>query len=182
MHLEGRLIAVVETLVLPAQPATGSVNYIPLGGDGFSAPNGAYAVNNFSLTGDATGGLLTFNVTMDNRYCSLVSYATGLIGQVTPTDAEFRTILRSLTGNAVPEIVHAGIREALVAAFVVEVNELWSVPPVILPGGPDVGQLSWNWVNADGDSFSLDALIYVFNIRVREMTPMGPLLWAKGAL
>ncbi len=49
-------MAVSTTFTPPAQPTAGNLTYVPLGGDGFSAPLAAYAVQDFQDIGDATGG------------------------------------------------------------------------------------------------------------------------------
>lgn len=181
MYLEGGLISVIETVTLPAQPTAGNVTYIPLGGDGFQAPQGAYSINGHAVTGDAGGGVAQLRINCDARYCSLISWTNGFIAQGTPADVEFRTTMSSISGAGVPLMTHSGITVALVAAFVVEINELWNVPPVILPGAGDPGTLLWTWVNTLADVYSCSAMIYLFDIRVRELTPMGPLLWARGS-
>ncbi len=103
------------------------------------------------------------------------------MGQGTPADADFRFTVSSLAGNAVPLLTHAGVVTAIDASFVVEINELWNVPPVILPGAQEPGIASCRWVNVDSDAYLMHAFIYLFDIRVRELTPMGPLLWARGS-
>ncbi len=174
-------MTVVDTLTLPDQPTTGSTNYIPLGGDGYSAPIAAYSVAGFQTAGDASAGLLQQAIVCDARYCSLVSWVTGSIQQATPADADFRFNLSSLSNRSVPLMTHAGATVAIAAAFTVEINELWVPSPVVLPGGTDIGTIALNRVNVDGDVYNAHAMIYLFDIRVRELTPMGPLLWARGS-
>jgi len=157
------------------------VSYIPLGGDGYTAPIAAYGINGMDTTGDASGGLVTQVVEMDNRYCSLVSYVTTAVQQATPADAETRQLINTVSGRGNPQLNFSADLVALAAAFTTEINNTWNPPAVILPGGSDVGRIQVGWVNVDTDSYFLHALIYLFDIRVRELTPMGPLLWARGS-
>jgi len=55
------------------------------------------------------------------------------------------------------------------------------VPPIILPGGPEVPTIRARALNVNGDFVFLEAQIFLFNIRVRELTPMGPLVFARGS-
>jgi len=179
--VEGDPISVTADLVLPAQPTSGTTTYIPLGGDGFTSPIAAYAVNAFALTGDASSGTATQTVTLDDRYCGLVSFVSFNIAQGTPADADFRAFINSSTGFSIPQIMDAGVVTAIAAAFGLEINHTWNCPPVMLAGGTDVGRITLAVENVLSDVMKLFTLIYIFDIRVRETTPMGPLLWARGA-
>ncbi len=81
--------------MLPAQPAVGQVQYVPLGGDGFRAPFAAYAISSHTVAGDAGGGFAQLRISMDPRFCSLVAWTTIGITQVTPADAVLRGIVGS---------------------------------------------------------------------------------------
>ncbi len=181
--MEGDPISVNESIILPAQPAGGVVNYVPLGGDGFTSPFAAYTVNNMNDTGDATGGSAVLKVTMDPRFCALIQYVTWNIGQATPAAAEFRLrIVSSL--NAVPLLVSQGTAAniSLNVSSGNEVGETWTPTPIILPGSGGVAPfLEARFANVDTDVYKLFMNIFLFNIRVRELTPMGPLLWARGS-
>lgn len=173
----------VDTAVtLPAQPSAGAVTFLPLGGDGYTAPFAAYSVNGFADTGDASGTFLRLTVNMDARFCSLVAFINGQIEQGVAADAAMRL---TVTGGGSPEQVDQGIVTAVPTAVVLSnVAQQWSPVPFVLPGGTPGGTSPRIFVrvaNVDGDVVKLDALIYLFNIRVRETTPMGPLLWARGA-
>jgi hypothetical protein len=50
-----------------------------------------------------------------------------------------------------------------------------------MPGGPSDPNVRFEMVNVLADVYSMHLLVYLFNIRVRELTPMGPLLWARGS-
>lgn len=180
MHLEGRAIAVAAAFTLPNQPTTGgTVTYVPLGGDGFSAPFAAYGIKTFAAVGDVSGGSVVMTATFDPRYCSLVAFATIQITQGTAADADARVLLR---GDSVPSVLLQETLDSVpITASAFQVARTFAFAPLIIPGGGENGQLQVSFTNVDADVFFVDAMIYLFNIRVRELTPMGPLLWARGA-
>lgn len=178
-------MSVAEDWTLPAQPTIGTVNYVPLGGDGFQAPFAAYNVMGAAIVGDAGGGSARVTCRMDDRFCSLVAFFTGQNAQDTPADGEFRFFLAA---DQIPQQVNQGDLTALAAGVDSHSLAHTMVPtPIVLPGGsrgPGVGadpRIDVRFLNALADVVSMDALIYLFNIRVREVMPMGPLLWARGA-
>lgn len=165
---------------MPAQPTSGgTLDYIPLGGDGFSAPQAAYGLKTFASAGDASGGSLVMTATLDNRYCSLVAFATVQITQGTAADADVRVLLR---GDTIPSVLlQETLDSVALTASAFQVARSFSFAPLIIPGSAENGQLQVSFTNVDGDLYFVDSMIYLFNIRVRELTPMGPLLWARGA-
>lgn len=180
MCLEGRAIAVSETVTLPAQPTTGVVDRIPLGGDGYSAPMAAYAVVQHQVTGAVGGGSASLQVNMDPRFCSLISYITMANEQVSAADADVRLVIFGTQGR-IPVLTETG-EIASVGFGSTSLERTWNPTPVILPGGTAPGAaLIGQMLNVDADVYKLSALIYLFKIDVRERTPMGPLLWARGA-
>lgn len=176
-------MAVTEAFTLPAPPTTGSVEYLPLGGDGFSAPFAAYNVINAQVSGDASAGRASITCNMDSRYCALVAYASVAIEQGTSADADVKVFL---AGESFAEQTFQAPVESISATIASRtVTKTWNPTPFVLPGArlQDATQprLDFRALNVDGDEFFLSALIYLFNVRVRELTPMGPLLWARGA-
>jgi len=159
------------------------VGYVPLGGDGYTAPFAAYTVDLMEDVGDGSGGTATLTVTMDPRFCALVQYATWDIAQATPAAAEFRVRLGALQ-QKVPIQTDQGT-QANISATVSssrEVTRVWEPVPVVLPGGEGPAPfLEGKWANVDTDVYRLSIQIFLFNIRVREVTPMGPILWARGS-
>jgi len=163
---------------LPAQATTGRVKYIPLGGDGFQAPFAAYAISGVTLTGDAGGGSASINCTLDNRYVSLVAYSTGAINQVSSADVDHRF---RIVADGAPVLVSAGTIEAISAdVSAATINRTWQPPPVLVPGSVPAN-LVHDWLNVLNDDYKMHAYIYLFDIRVRELTPTGPLLWSRGS-
>ncbi len=153
---------------------------IPLGGNGFTAPIAAYQITGHAVTGDASSGAATLAVTMDNRYTSLISYVTFSVAQATAADADFRATISS--GTVWPTMSDSGLITAIAALVSGQtVTRTWEPPPAILPGGATTPTLQIQMLNVDTNVVSMSALIYVFDIRSRELTPMGPLLWARGS-
>ncbi len=177
--MEGRAVAVTETVVLPAQPAAGTVEFVPLGGDGLSAPRAAYAVKGFLLTGDVSGGQIQTQVTMDDRYTSIVSYVSFNMSQATSADVDFNI---AISGARTPQMTDSGVAVAISSTIdAVEVRHTWLPPPQLLPGGTEIAFVRTKVLNVDSDVLRSEMWIYLFNIDVRQKTPMGPLLWARGS-
>ncbi len=176
-------MSVTSTVTLPAQPTDGTVDYVPLGGNGFNAPLAAYSVVSHAVTGDAGGGFAQLEVVMDDRFTSLIAYATLQNAQVASADADMRMVIAGSTGqNNVPLQV---LTQPVVAiSATVNANTLgltWNPTPIVMPGGQRVGRLLAQMLNVLSDVYRLSMLVYIFDIRVRELTPMGPLLWSRGA-
>ncbi len=175
-------MAVSESINLPSQPGVGSVSYLPLGGDGYTAPFAAYQIIQWEITGDASGGAVVFGASMDMRYTSLVGFVNSHVQQQTAADADFRF---HLSGDTFAEQAFSGTATKISGTIAgATVQKQWNPTPFIMPGGvpgSSLPRIAARWLNVDGDVFELNALIYLFNIRVREVTPMGPLLWARGA-
>lgn len=177
--MEGCAISVSEILTLPAQPVSGTLERIPLGGDGFTAPIAAYVIQDFALTGDAGGNNVSHHVAMDERFCSLVAYMSIRNVQATELDAD---VLMQVGGPRNPILT----RQELVVATdsnisTTTIATTWNPTPYMLPGGGALSNCNTRVLNVLGDVVSLDVLIYLFNISVREKTAMGPLLWSRGA-
>lgn len=67
-------MAKTETIDLPNQPAeNGSIDFIPLGGNGLVAPHSAF-YGSVNLVGNATGGLITITVNRDPRFEHVVAF------------------------------------------------------------------------------------------------------------
>lgn len=172
-------MSVSESITLPGQPSAGILDIIPLGGDGFTAPKFAYQLRAMELVGDAGGGNVAMTMNMDPEWCSLVGYMTLRINQVAAADADFVFIIG---GDGTATVALNGLAVATAAA----VNsgtiwKTWRPEPLILPyGGNPVASV--RVANVLNDVVQLDALVYVFDPRVRETTPLGPLFWSRGTL
>lgn len=176
-------MSVTATFTPPAQPGTGVLTYVPLGGDGYTAPQAAYAINNFEVIGDASAGHARLTVEMDPRFCSLVAWVSFSIRQATSADAEYRLTVGSTSGaTQIPTQADSGLVVAISSTITTaEINKMISIVPMMMPGAGQSGRVEANFLNVDTDTYRMSLLIYLFNIRVRELTPMGPLLWARGS-
>lgn len=171
-------MTVVASVTLPAQPSTGTLTRVPLGGNGFSAPNAAYALDNMNVTGDAGGGSAILTVTMDDRFCALVAYTTAVNVQTASADADLRM---RIVATGAPVVVFSELIPAISATVsTATISKTWFPEPVVIPGTQQ-GTLTHDWLNVLGDVYFLNAMIYLFDIRVREVQPMGPILWARGS-
>jgi len=179
--VEGDPIAVSVAVTLPAQPAVGRVTYIPLGGDGKMSPIAAYSVVGVGVTGAAGGGSALMTVTMDDRYSSLIQYVSWSNDQVARADADFRTRIATPI-RLTPILSDSGLQTSISSSIAsATVSRTWAPPPVILGGGSSPGFLEHAMLNVADDEYLLNAMVFLFDIRVRELTPMGPLLWARGS-
>lgn len=138
----------------------------------------AYSIKAFNVSGAVGGGAASIQITMDNRFCSLISYAAIQIAQGTAADAGLRWLINGDTIASIVDTPTANSVPSGVTSF--EVGNLFQPPPVILPGSENTA-LTVFAANVDGDEYFLDAFIFLFDIRARELTPMGPLLWARGS-
>ncbi len=178
-------MAVTETLELPSQPASGVTEYLPLGGDGFVAPFAAYLIRNMALTGDASGGNITWIVKMDPKYCALISYITLRNAQATPADMEY---VLAIGGDRVPDFIDQGLIDTVAQTIdSTGASVTWRPPPYMMPFGKFAGaSFSPNFnakiLNVDTDAAQVSALVYLFDARVRESCEMGMNLWQRGSM
>ncbi len=182
--MAGDPITVSTSVTLPAQPVLGTVAYIPLGGDGFIAPFASYVVQGFRATGDASSGRVELNIQMDDRFCSLVQFVSLEIAQATEASADFRMFIGSTAPvSAIPRQNESGVIQSVdpLVTNGREISRTWSPVPYILPGGRLAPSIVIQALNVDTDNYFVDASIYLFDITVREKTPMGPLLWSRGS-
>ena len=169
-------MAVSTTVQLPAAPAGGgSLDYIPLGGNGIVAPHAAYGVKDFTVTADASGGKLAMIIKLDNRFCSLVSWVEVTNAQAISADEEVRMTVK---GNLSPSQTLQGQLHADSSVLDNEtLAATWSPTPFLYPGGgTDLAEIVVNMRNTNGDVMEVSALIYLFDIRARELAPIQGLL------
>lgn len=168
-------MTVETTLALPAQPTTGTMQYVPLGGDGLTSPHAAYMLRSVQIAGDSSSGQAIIKVAFDRRWTTLVQFVTGQVsGVAAPVAFQF-----IISGELMPSVIDKGTDSFDTVGIQPSAGHTWFPPPVLVPGGAD-GELKLTWLNVDGDTFFCDSLIYLFNIDVRQKTPIAPLLWARG--
>jgi len=153
-------------LTLPDQPAAGLVTWLPLGGDGFTAPHSAYLLGRVALANDAGGGLAVTTITLDPRYESIVSQvmfqkdsvaaATLFMLEVATANADYIDRIRSSADNAVGDAINSAA---------------WSPAPFL-----KAATLTLTTPNTDTETNYLDALIYNFNKEASQVSPLNVLL------
>lgn len=158
------------------------MNYVALGGDGFSAPFSAIVVRAMSLTHDASAGNATISIVMDDRYCSLVSYAAFNIEQATIDDEQVIQMSIASAGGTANMIDLIAGRAAPTTMTSPNYGGLWTPPAWILPGSSLVTTLSFAADNVNTDVSFLGALIYQFDLNVRQTAPVGLLNFARGSI
>lgn len=161
----------------------GNVAFIPLGGDGYGAPIAAYSISGPQVVGDGSGGNARLDIVMDARYSSLISYSTLVVRQGTAADIDVqRTIGGASSGRAIPLLIENLKAVANSATVSIDtIAENWFPPPVLLPGATDIARLRYRIQNVLNDTAIIYSLIYLFQLNVRQVNPMGPILWARGS-
>lgn len=179
--MEGCATSVSAVLTLPSQPTTGTVTYIPLGGDGYRAPFAQYNILGFTLAGDASGGSALLQVKMDDRYTCLVPFMQAS-RQGTDADAFVRMEVTAPGLTAVPITFGETVVSSGASISPNEIRTTWQLPPQLLPGQRDTPACVMVMDNIGvTETFRLSLLIYLFNLNVRQVSAMGGLLWAKGS-
>ncbi len=148
------------------------MEYVPLGGDGRSAPMGCYFCR-AEIAGDASGGNASIIINYDTRYTNLTAYLNLMIA-VDAAAGDF--LLGTFTGQgasaAQPQIVGT-IPQVATAVNTNNGTFLWYPPPVFYQQEgqafavvPNVGV---------GETYKLAIEVLVFDPDVRRLTPL-PLL------
>lgn len=173
MYLAGRALSVVAvnlTVLMPNQPASGQVKYVPLGGDGYSAPHSAYSCF-LTLAMDASGGNSTINLQFDPRFTQIVSYMRNEVVGVAADTAQ-RMFVRIDGDEIISDTVFATFWTGTALA-----TRLWKPPGVIGTSTQvDTAYMTAQMVNTDGDTHNFTCRVYNFDKRARELTPLPVLL------
>lgn len=163
-------MSVSATVTLPAQPAQGALNYIPLGGDGRSAPLGCYFCR-LEVDGDAGGGTAAVTINFDPRYTNLVAYVNVLI-EADAAAGDFATWIAQSGQVATPDRVFVVGTIPNVATGVSTDNSsfLWYPPPIYYQGS---GYCSMKVLNVGvNETYKLTVEVLCFDIDVRRLTPL----------
>ncbi len=167
-------MAVAGEFTIPQQPADGSgadallggLRLIPLGGNGKTAPQLMYVIS-ASLVSDGSGGANSITVNFDPRFKSLVTLVNAV----------------NTSASGAIEVVYELVTTVSNTRFrafdpAVPVNDLdtlnvsvWNPPPIV-----DADQLVTKVPNVTGDTHIMNAVIYCFNRRVLELTPIYKIL------
>lgn len=166
-------MSVTNTLVMPSAGAT----FVPLGGDGLSAPHAMYLVDQ-TLAGAAGGGSATHTFTMDSRYCSMLQWVHMAVGG-SNSDQQYRIMMSSNPAGTSPRVGVTGTLVGVVSAISTEgASGFWSPPSTVMPPS---AELNVTFVNVDGDTFRVSCEILLWDIRVRELAPWPYLMNASGS-
>ncbi len=162
-------MAVNAQVVLPAQPATGSVVYRPLGGDGYTSPMSAYLVRLFGIAGDASGGVASLDLFTDPQFESVFSFVS--LAATSPAASEavrFDLYQRDAAAGGISRWEFPGT-----LSFNADVGSICSFAP---PPLFDIGRLSMNTDNVDTETYFMAALVYNFARDAAQKTPLATLL------
>lgn len=176
---------------LPDDPPAGvTIEIVPLGGDGMSAPQSAYSVK-AELAGDSSNGFIGIEVAFDPQYCALVQYLswswkpfTGSADQ----SGHVRAAVRNRKDGEVAQqnfyqgyFTGSGSSGEIVDTF--GHNGTWNPPGILatydrtISSFSDKPRLSVQCPNqGTSDELVLTARILNFDRRARELTPLSVLL------
>ncbi len=166
-------MAVSSSVTLPANPTAGETLYIPLGGDGRSAPLGCYFCR-VDLAGDASGGGALITINFDQRYTNLVAYANLRIqADAAAGDFSMQVVATSAAATADRVQIVGTIPQVATAVTGDNGGFLWYPAPIFFQGRgsclaqvPNVGAL---------ETYKLTVEVLCFDIDIRRLTPL-PLL------
>lgn len=161
-------MSLLSTTQLPAQPTVGTTVWVPLGGDGVTAPLGYYDVQS-RLVGDAGGGSASIQVIFDTRYTNLMSFAN--IGVQADTAAtEFSLDFQKSSAALTSIQINGTMPFTLEASFTQNSSYMWYPPPVFFAGD---GQVLFRTVNEDAtETYSLTLQVFAYNRDVRNRMNM----------
>jgi len=160
-------VSVTETLVLPAQPTTGSTVIRPLGGDGYLAPQSYYLVD-MRLDSDASGGTNVLRVDLDPQFQNVVGLMqASMIGGL----ADRITRLDIFEASRIETGPRFSCQANMVRNSDVGTNLMYAPPPVF-----DVGRCEAAVDNVDAEEFRLNMVIYNFRRDAFTRVPLNILL------
>ncbi len=166
-------LSVSVTTVLPAQPAQGQTTFVPLGGDGRSAPLGCYFCRT-EVDGDASGGTAAITIEFDTRYTNLVAYAN-LVIKADAAAGDFTISLSNtnLVSTPATSVIVGTIPQIATGVSTENSAFLWYPPPLYHQGE---GIIFMKVLNVGVlETYELIVEVLCFDIDVRRLTPL-PLL------
>lgn len=160
-------MSVTLEFALNEQPATGAVNLVPLGGNGFTAPQSMYEIQ-ATLAGDVSGGTNKITFTQDPRFSSLLTLANNTyVGNTGPIEVGFEMRNTAPAGPFARGFSNASPLSTINGVIIT----VWNPPPIMT-----MDLWACTTPNVDGDTSNFNAWVYNFNIRVLEVTPMFQIL------
>lgn len=159
------VVSISTSFTLPGQPPSGGfANLVGLHGDGFTSPTSMYLLQPTDV-GDASGGGLSWNVTMDPRYVSVVAHMGFQV--LAASGRVCRLSITGRTGNTVSVAGTAPITNILAA--IAEFD--WSPPPLV-----DVKTITWTIQNVDTNNYTGLCTIYNFDKEAMFRVPLSVIL------
>lgn len=150
---------------LPEEPTPGALEYIPLAGDGWIAPQSAW-YGNLAVVGDATGGTASMLVNRDFRFSHVIQFLTPEV--VINTAQPYKV---SIGRSGLISIHLVGMLKVSTVSGDATSSLTISPPPMINPD-------HWLFLtdNEDGISHRFKFLVYNFNIQAPLKVPLPQLL------
>jgi len=166
-------VSVTEEVTLPAQPVSGQTKFVALAGNGWSAPQSAYAFQ-CTITGDASGGEAALTVRPDPQYAAIVSYSgmqsfnnAAAIGQLYRVVNGVETVVAQISPG---HEVYGGINPSSAS--------VWSPPLMVLDPPGDDPKIVLTMPNETGVTFAFCLRVYNFRKGVQNVTPLPVLVSA----
>lgn len=159
-------MAVATTMSLPDQPAVGLVTYVPLGGDGWTAPHSVFEVS-MASEGAAGGGDNVATVNFDPRWQSVVTYMRATNDSASGTIEMFMELLQD---HSQPQL-SAFANTVPILGFKTVNLMTWCPPPI-----PGMRRARCTVPNVDGDDLLFQFYLYNFNINVLQKVPLNLIL------
>lgn len=161
-------MSVSTTLTLPSQPGTGTLTFIPLGGNGFTSPRSAQLVT-VELDSDASGGTNKITVITDPRWENMIVWmAMELDSSTAAVDFQFGQLPRGAPLQAVMK--HRGVTDF--SALEGVDSAIWTPPSV-----PNISFFEVLTDNVDAtETLALKAYILNFDINSTHTVPLHLLL------
>lgn len=156
MYARGGAISVTATVTLGEQPASGSIAFEPLGGNGFDAPSAVY-MGTATIAQDASGGTARVLVLRDPRYTCIGA----LLGHSNTNTTQDRI---SYDVN----VAGHSFTFARLLSEMTTVNQ----GSLLLPCLYKTGQWNCRADNVDTFSLSFSFEIFCFDINVAQKVPL----------
>jgi len=159
-------VSITETITLPNQPAVGTLEYIPLAGDGLAAPQSAFFLDH-QITGDASGGFIRWQVHRDGRFSHLLQFMSAESDSITAISYRF-DIFRGANASTAQAFHNVGTTGLSSVSGNVLAAQIWTPPAVI-----DPVKFELKLPNADGEEHKFKMLIYNFKVDASKRVPLN---------
>lgn len=167
----------------PVPGSADSAVFIPLGGDGWSAPQSAYSVF-VSATGDNSGDEFSIEVAFDPQYTSLVQYMSFRANYgASVNDFAVRTALRVTKGSEVAQKTWQYSESSLNFSVLPDFgyNDVWEPPGLLLSSNTNQGfdlnpRITLVCENDPTAELVMSLRVLNFQKRAREEVPLNVLL------